>query len=98
MPKASKRHAFYAVNRGRRAGVYTTWAECEEQVRGFTGARFKKFPTEQEVTLFVAVLLLYGCHFIWSFYTLMDRTVQTHQREFMDLMNSFDERDIPSRM
>jgi hypothetical protein len=36
---------FYAVSRGRRVGIYRSWLECEEQVRGFSGAIFKGFKT-----------------------------------------------------
>lgn len=38
--------AFYAVKNGREPGVYGTWAECESQVKGFPGAIYKKFGTE----------------------------------------------------
>jgi hypothetical protein len=36
---------FYAVARGRVPGVYTTWEECEPQVKSFGGAKYKSFPT-----------------------------------------------------
>lgn len=38
MPKAK----FYAVQRGREPGVYTTWAECQKQTSGFGGAVCKR--------------------------------------------------------
>ncbi|XP_045700362.1 ribonuclease H1 isoform X1 [Phyllostomus hastatus] len=44
---------FYAVRRGRRAGVFLTWDECREQVDRFPAARFKKFATEKEAWAFV---------------------------------------------
>ncbi|NP_001272732.2 ribonuclease H1 [Taeniopygia guttata] len=44
---------FYAVRKGRRAGVYRTWAECQEQVNKFPSASFKKFPTEEDAWSFV---------------------------------------------
>ncbi|XP_047542763.1 ribonuclease H1 [Vanessa atalanta] len=34
---------FYAVAKGRTAGIYMTWPDCESQVKGFPGARYKKF-------------------------------------------------------
>ncbi|MHA8110228.1 ribonuclease H family protein [Lactobacillaceae bacterium Melli_B4] len=34
---------YYAVKRGRKPGIYNSWAECKEQVSGFNGARFKGF-------------------------------------------------------
>lgn len=37
---------YYVVWAGRRPGVYATWAECEAQVKGFSGAQFRgDFPT-----------------------------------------------------
>lgn len=35
---------YYAVKKGRKNGVYTTWAECKKQVDGFSGAIYKSFP------------------------------------------------------
>ncbi|KAF0853061.1 mitochondrial ribonuclease H [Andalucia godoyi] len=45
--------AFYAVQRGRKVGIYNTWAECEAQVRSFSGASYKKFSTVEEALNFV---------------------------------------------
>ncbi|XP_008504412.2 ribonuclease H1 isoform X1 [Calypte anna] len=44
---------FYAVRKGRRTGVYRTWAECKEQVNKFPSASFKKFATEKDAWAFV---------------------------------------------
>ncbi|XP_050326190.1 ribonuclease H1-like [Bactrocera neohumeralis] len=44
---------FYAVAKGRKEGIYTTWAECEQQVKKFSGAIFKKFPSLSEATDFL---------------------------------------------
>ncbi|XP_041333850.1 ribonuclease H1 isoform X2 [Pyrgilauda ruficollis] len=44
---------FYAVRKGRRTGVYRTWAECQEQVNKFPSASFKKFATEKDAWTFV---------------------------------------------
>ncbi|XP_054239410.1 ribonuclease H1 [Indicator indicator] len=44
---------FYAVHKGRRTGVYRTWAECQEQVNKFPSASFKKFATEKDAWAFV---------------------------------------------
>lgn len=40
MAKAKK---YYAVRVGRKPGVYETWAECQAQTKGFSGAEFKSF-------------------------------------------------------
>lgn len=44
---------FYAVRKGNNIGVYETWKECEAQVRGYSGAEYKKFSTYKEALLFV---------------------------------------------
>lgn len=44
---------FYAVRVGNAPGVYKTWTECEREVRGFKGAKFKKFKTHKEALDFI---------------------------------------------
>jgi len=44
MPKQK----FYVVWKGRKRGVFDTWAECEKTVKGFVGAEFKAFDTRPE--------------------------------------------------
>ncbi|WP_028402677.1 viroplasmin family protein [Ectobacillus panaciterrae] len=39
---------YYVVWKGRKTGIFNTWAECEAQTKGFTGARFKSFPSLAE--------------------------------------------------
>lgn len=36
---------FYAVKIGVSPGIYETWSECENNVKGFSNARYKKFKT-----------------------------------------------------
>ncbi len=38
----------YVVWVGKAPGIYTSWAECEKQVKGYTGARYKSFTTMAE--------------------------------------------------
>ena len=38
----------YAVRNGRQTGLFTTWAECQKQVNGYAGARFKGFTNAEE--------------------------------------------------
>lgn len=44
---------YYAVKKGRNTGVYLTWAETQEQVKGFSGAIFQSFPTKEEALAFI---------------------------------------------
>ena len=44
---------FYAVARGRKTGIFTSWPEAERQVKGVAGARFKSFKTKQDALAFL---------------------------------------------
>lgn len=39
---------YYAVRKGHIPGIYNTWDECNEQVKGFPNASYKKFDTPEE--------------------------------------------------
>ena len=39
---------YYVVWRGVVPGIYTTWAECEQQVKGVEGAVYKSFASRDE--------------------------------------------------
>ena len=44
---------YYGVKDGKNPGVYNSWAECEAQVKGYKGAKYKKFPTYEEALDFI---------------------------------------------
>lgn len=44
----------YAVRKGRQIGIFDTWAECQKQTTGFSGAEFKSFGTREEAEMFLA--------------------------------------------
>lgn len=44
---------FYAVKVGKKPGVYETWADCQSQISGFSGAVYKGFATKEEAMAFV---------------------------------------------
>lgn len=46
---------YYAVKKGRKTGIFTTWAECQEQINGFSGAVYKSFPSEQEAKTYLSM-------------------------------------------
>jgi len=46
---------FYAVSVGRKPGVYDTWEQCEDQVKGFQGAKFRKFASQNEAVAFTGL-------------------------------------------
>lgn len=44
---------FYAVQLGRATGVYTSWPDCQKQVKGFKGAKYKKFDSREDAEEFI---------------------------------------------
>ena len=42
---------FYVVWKGIKPGVYSTWKECQVQVKGFEGAKYMSFPNEGQAKL-----------------------------------------------
>ena len=45
---------FYAVARGNIVGIFDTWTECQISIKGFSGARYKKFNTKEDAELFIS--------------------------------------------
>lgn len=44
---------YYGVKVGKKVGIYLTWKECEENVKNFPNAKFKKFNTKKEAENFI---------------------------------------------
>lgn len=44
---------YYAVKKGRKTGIFMTWSECEKQVKGFSGAVYKSFTSEEDALDFI---------------------------------------------
>ncbi|KAL5501897.1 hypothetical protein ACEPAH_9158 [Sanghuangporus vaninii] len=45
---------FYAVAKGRVSGIFASWEDCETQVKGYAGARYKKFKTQREAEEYIS--------------------------------------------
>ncbi|HLR21212.1 MAG TPA: ribonuclease H family protein [Tissierellaceae bacterium] len=45
---------YYAVKRGKNPGIYLNWNECEKEVKGFKGAKYKKFKNKKEALDFIS--------------------------------------------
>jgi ribonuclease HI len=43
----------YAVRKGRKTGIFTSWEECQKQVVHFKGAEFKGFKTHLEASKYL---------------------------------------------
>lgn len=46
---------YYAVRKGVRTGIFTTWKECEEQVKGYSGAEYKSFTNEEDAKSYIGL-------------------------------------------
>ena len=43
----------YAVARGRVKGVFLTWTECQQSIKGYSGAKYKKFESREDAERFI---------------------------------------------
>ncbi len=39
---------YYVVWKGKKPGIYTSWEECQKQIQGFPGAKYKSFKTLEQ--------------------------------------------------
>ena len=54
----SKKSKVYAVARGAEgAKIYNSWEQCERNVKGFKGARYKSFKTKEEAMQWIQLIL-----------------------------------------
>lgn len=44
---------YYSVRSGRKPGIYRSWADCEKEIKGFSGAEYKKFSSLEEAEGFM---------------------------------------------
>jgi len=44
----AQKQKYYVVWKGRKPGIFTSWAECEKQVKGFAAAQYKAFDSLKE--------------------------------------------------
>lgn len=51
---AKPKQKYYAVWVGKTPGLYLSWADCERQVKGIEGAKYKSFSTKEEAELALA--------------------------------------------
>jgi len=48
---AKKKQKYYVVWMGVEPGIYTSWTECQLQIKGFAGAKYKAFTSMQEAEM-----------------------------------------------
>ena len=69
---------YYGVKQGIKTGVYTSWPECQKQVKGYKGAEYKSFKTEAEAHLYV-----YGKYEIIQ--ESVNKTIKLNEEETSEL-------------
>lgn len=65
---------FYAVKIGKIPGIYGTWSETEEQVKGFPGAVYTSFSTEEDAIRYIS------CDDIEEIKDLSDETSEINKK------------------
>ncbi len=43
----AKKKKYYVVWQGHDPGIYESWAECQAQIKNYSGAKYKSFPTKE---------------------------------------------------
>ncbi len=49
----AKKKKYYAVKKGRQAGIFETWEECRRLVQGYAGAVYKSFESRQQAEAYL---------------------------------------------
>lgn len=44
---------YYAVRKGRKPGIYTSWPECQQMISGFSGSEYKSFSSLKDAEAFM---------------------------------------------
>lgn len=53
MKGCGKMSKIYAVRKGRKTGIFDTWTECEENIKGYSGAEYKSFLDYHEAAEYI---------------------------------------------
>ncbi|MCI0768545.1 ribonuclease H family protein, partial [Bacillus sp. TL12] len=48
----------YAVRKGRQTGIFYSWKECEVNVKGYSGAEYRSFPSKKEAQHYLSSTLV----------------------------------------
>lgn len=51
---------YYAVKVGNNPGLFDNWAECQESIKGFSGAVYKSFNSKEEAEAFLSDRDIWG--------------------------------------
>lgn len=48
-----KNNKYYAVLKGRKTGIFTTWEDCKKSIDKYSGAEYKSFNSEDEANVYL---------------------------------------------
>ena len=51
---------YYAVKVGKTIGIFDTWDECNESIKGVSGAKYKSFPSREEAEAYLGNIDFWG--------------------------------------
>jgi ribonuclease HI len=51
---------YYAVKVGKTTGIFDTWSDCSESIKGFPNAEYKSFPNREEAEAYLGNVDLWG--------------------------------------
>ena len=57
LPRAECVRKYYAVRRGFRTGIFTSWPECNDAVKGFSGAEFRGFRSRHDAVQYLESMI-----------------------------------------
>jgi len=46
---------YYAVSNGRNIGIFLNWTDCNNSIKGYNNALYKKFDTKEEADHFIQI-------------------------------------------
>ena len=52
----SNKKKYYAVRKGTKCGIFSTWKDCQEAVQNYSGAEYKSFLSEEEARAYLRKL------------------------------------------
>ena len=87
----AKKQKYYVVWQGKQPGIYNSWAECEEQIKGVAGSKYKSF---ESLTLAEQALRL-GPELSASAPTKQNATVLSIDDEGMTVVNKDADGPVP---
>lgn len=89
---------YYAVAKGRKPGIYTTWNECSIQVLRFPGSIYKRFATESEAQEFIKESSTVGKSLTKNLYLRIGKSVKSQARKHAFPLGSIQSTTVQTKL